>query len=188
MKMFHASMLGGAALMLTACAVDPAMQAPPMPDPSTTEPASVATVQPGQIAQCGHPGARTAELRYPAGWTERLAEGASSSSYGGGDELLGGVSSVNEVERRNAQPIRPPQPVYPAQAANGGREGVCEALMDVGADGRPQDILTACSSPEFNAPTYQAVTGLSFDPPREGGRSVRLVNVVYPVTYCLDAQ
>ena len=73
MKMFHASMLGGATLMLTACAVDPAMQAPPMPDLSTTEPAGIATVQPGQIAQCGHPGARTAELRYPAGWTERLA-------------------------------------------------------------------------------------------------------------------
>ncbi len=190
MKMFHAAMLGGAAaMMLSACAVDPAMQQPPVPDqPAALPPLQTSTPQPGEIAQCGHPGAAEAALRYPAGWNERLSKGATVSAYGGGDELLGGVSTVSEVEARDAQPIRPPQPVYPAQAARSGREGVCEALLDVSPEGRPQDILTACSSPEFNAPTYQAVTGLTFDPPREGGRSVRLVNVVYPVTYCLNGQ
>lgn len=186
MRFSHA--LPGAVMLagLSACAVDPYPPAP-IDQRGVNAPVGQAMgVQPGQIAACGHAGAPVAELRYSDGWQGRLSQVPSMSSGGGGDELLGGVSEPDAVVGTGVQPITPPQPVYPVSARNAGQEGRCEILMDVSPAGTPQNILTACSAPQFNAPTYQVATGLRFDPPREGGRSVRLVNVVYPVTYCLN--
>lgn len=180
--------LAGAACLaaLTACAVDPNTYDPSQAPPPEMEYPEARTPQPGQIAACGHAGAPVAELRYPDGWQARLSQVPTMSSNGGGDELLGGVSEPDAVVGTGVQPMTPPQPLYPVSARNAGQEGRCEILMDVSPAGAPQNILTACSAPQFNAPTYQAATGLRFDPPRQGGRSVRLVNVVYPVTYCLS--
>jgi outer membrane biosynthesis protein TonB len=178
--------VGSVAIFLAACAVDPATQMPPrasQPAPDLSRPVAV---QPGQIAQCNHAGAPSGEVQYPDGWQARLQAGASPGG-GGDDELLGGLTAgPAEVEARDAQPVRPPRPAYPVAAGNAAREAQCYALLDVETDGEPADILTACSSPEFNATTYQAVSGMRFSPPRRDGRAVRLVNVVYPVTYCRD--
>ncbi|MCZ4296766.1 energy transducer TonB [Henriciella marina] len=186
MRFFHP--LPGALLLagLAACAVDPYAPAPIDQRGVNAPVGQEMGVQPGQIAACGHAGAPVADLRYPDGWQARLSQGPTMSSGGGGDELLGGVSEPDAVVGTDVLPIVPPQPVYPASALDAGQEGRCEILMDVSPAGAPQNILTACSAPQFNAPTYQAATGLRFDPPREGGRSVRLVNVVYPISYCMD--
>ena len=186
MRSFH--VLPGVLLLagLAACAIDPYAPAPIEQGAGPLSGAQAMEVRPGQIAACGHAGAPVAELRYPDGWQTRLSQVPTMSSGGGGDELLGGVSEPDAVVGTGVQPITPPQPVYPVSARNAGVEGRCEILMDVSPAGAPQNILTACSAPQFNAPTYQAATGLRFDPPREGGRSVRLVNVVYPMTYCLN--
>lgn len=175
---------------VSACAVDPAVYAPataPVDRPAEAVPgAQSPLLYPGEIAACGHPDAAETVLDYPKGWQARLASAPSSAGGGGGDELLGGVPEPDAVTAPDAQPIAPPQPFYPVDAQRAGQEGRCEILMDVDARGIPENILTACSAPQFNASTYQAATRLQFAPPREGGRSVRLVNVVYPVTYCLN--
>ncbi|WP_026180771.1 TonB family protein [Henriciella marina] len=187
MKFHH--ILPGAFILagLSSCAVDPNAYGPaPGPAPVMSDPRPETPIaQAGQIAACGHPGAAQATLRYPDGWQARLAKAPSARSSGG-DELLGGVPEPDAVAAPDAEPLAPPQPVYPAGAEAAGQEGRCEILMNVDTSGLPQNILTACSAPQFNAPTYQAATRLQFAPPREGGRSVRLVNVVYPVTYCLN--
>lgn len=186
MRFFH--LLPGALLLagLAACAVDPYAPAPIEQRTGPLSGAQAMEVRPGQIAACGHTGAPVADLRYPDGWQARLSQVPTMSSGGGGDELLGGVAEPDAVVGTDVLPTVPPQPVYPASALDAGQEGRCEILMDVSPAGAPQNILTACSAPQFNAPTYQAATGLRFDPPREGGRSVRLVNVVYPISYCMD--
>jgi hypothetical protein len=186
MRLSHA--LPGVLMLagLSACAVDPYPPAPIDQRGVNTPVGQGVSIQPGQIAACGHAGAPTANLTYPNGWQTRLSQVPTMGSGGGGDELLGGVSEPDAVVGTGVQPITPPQPVYPVSARNAGQEGRCEILMDVSPAATPQNILTSCSAPQFNAPTYQAATGLRFDPPREGGRSVRLVNVVYPVTYCLN--
>lgn len=181
--------LAGTACLATlaACAVDPNTYDPaPAPPPVMDDPQAPAP-QPGEIAACGHAGAPEVSLRYPDGWQARLAEGArQTGSGGGGGELLGGPSQPDEVVARDAQPVAPPMVEYPQSAASARQEGRCEILMDVSPTGTPEEILTACSAPQFNASAYRAATSMRFDPPRRGGQSVRLVNVVYPVTYCMD--
>ncbi|RIJ24325.1 hypothetical protein D1224_08805 [Henriciella barbarensis] len=171
---------------LSACAVDPYAPAPIERRAGPVSGSQAMGVRPGQIAACGHTGAPVADLRYPDGWQARLSQVPAAGSGGGGDELLGGVAEPDAVAAPDASPTVQPQPVYPSSALDAGQEGRCEILMDVSPAGAPQNILTACSAPQFNAPTYQAATGLRFDPPRESGRSVRLVNVVYPISYCMD--
>ncbi|WP_300377944.1 energy transducer TonB [Henriciella sp.] len=187
MKLVHVTAFAGLTLGLSACAVDPAVYGPgPQAGPavpSQTDTAAMSAALDGKIEACGHAGAEEARLIYPGGWHQRLSERPESSQSGG--ELLGGPVT-REVVDRDAQPLSPPQPRYPEQAANRGIEAKCEILMDVSEAGQPEDVLTACSSPQFNASAYEAASRLRFAPETVDGRAVRRINVVYPITYCLN--
>ncbi|WP_084399248.1 energy transducer TonB [Henriciella aquimarina] len=184
MKLSPFALLAGGVILLSACATEPVRVYGPGPEPTGAATSGPVSLE-GKIAQCGHRGAEEATAFYPEGWQQRLGEVAQKSMAN--DELLGGPVTT-EVVDRNAQPVEPPSPAYPAGPASRGVEAQCYGLFDVTTDGTPEEILTACSSPEFNAPTYQAVKGLRFAPKRVEGRAVRRMNVVYPVTYCLDGQ
>ncbi|WP_084420541.1 energy transducer TonB [Henriciella litoralis] len=168
-----------------ACAVDP-MVVPAQQSPAANQ--TVGTTGPvvreELIAECNHVGAPTATVSYPDGWTARLAQTSRAGSAG--DELLGGRSTPASIVDRDAQPITQPWPTYPDRAVIAQREGLCYAMMDVTTDGRPENILTACSSADFNAPTYQAATQMRFEPLRTNGTLARRINVVYPMEYCLQ--
>lgn len=181
MKFPAIAILAPAAVLLAGCAVDPVTVYGPGPVSSgTSAPAASAE---GLIAQCGHAGAERAAVVYPEGWQARLNETAKTSTSN--DELLGGPVTT-EVVDRNAQPSVRPVPTYPTAAASAGREAVCYAMMDVNKSGMPEEILTACSSPEFNAATFNAIQAVRFSPKVVDGRNVRRLNVVYPIEYCLD--
>ncbi|MGB3626497.1 MAG: energy transducer TonB [Henriciella sp.] len=181
MKLFSLSGLLVAGAFVSACAVNP----PPVygPGPAATGTASTTVVRDGMIAECGHPGAPSADVVYPEGWQTRLSEVAQKSASSG--ELLGGPVTT-EVVDRDAQPIERPVPAYPAAAGSAGREAMCYAMMDVNTSGAPEEILTACSSPEFNSATFNAMQSARFSPKVVDGRNVRRLNVVYPVQYCVD--
>ncbi len=174
--------LVGGGLLLAACATDPIQVYGP--GNTQTGSSSVANMPlSGQIAECGHPGAPPATVSFPEGWQARLTEVA--HKHQSDDELLGGPVTT-EVVARDAQPISPPVPAYPSAAASAGLEAACFAMFDVNKSGSPEEILTACSSSQFNAPTYTATQSLRFKPKVVDGRQVRQLNVVYPYQYCLE--
>ncbi|MEM5515934.1 energy transducer TonB [Henriciella sp. AS95] len=167
--------------LVAACAVDPVSPVY-VPNPAGTGATASSPATDLMIAECGHAGADLASIVFPDGWQMRLAEVATKSASN--DELLGGPVTT-EVVDRNAKPISPPVPTYPSNAAMTGREGVCEVMFDVNKSGAPEEILTACSSPEFNASAFNAVSSVRFGPKVVDGRNVRRLNVVYPLQYCL---
>lgn len=181
MKFLALSSLLAAGALLSGCAVNPPAVYGPGPNAAGTS--STTVVTDGLIAECGHPGAPSATVAYPGGWQTRLSEVAQKSTSN--DELLGGPVTT-EVVDRDAQPSTRPVPMYPASAASAGREAMCYAMMDVNSSGAPEEILTACSSPEFNAATFNAMQAVRFSPKMVDGRAVRRLNVVYPVQYCLN--
>ncbi|MEE2878952.1 MAG: energy transducer TonB [Pseudomonadota bacterium] len=178
MKFTSLALLAGAGLVAAGCAT-----LPPSPDTAVTAPSTAPVSLEGKIAECGHPGAAPAQVVYPDGWQKRLTEVAEQSMAQ--DELLGGPVTT-EVVARNDEPKVRPSPTYPATAARIGLEAMCYAMMDVTPSGDPEEILTACSSPAFNAATYEAIRTVKFAPKVIDGRQVRRLNVVYPVQYCLS--
>ena len=180
MKASYLTVSAVAAMFLAGCASELPVVYGPAPEAAGS--AVPGVLKDGYIAECDHPGAPPANVIYPEGWQQRLAEVAQKSLSN--DELLGGPVTTEVVDRK-AQPIKPPVPSYPTGAASRNLEAQCYAMMDVTSDGVPEDVLTACSSPEFNASTREAVSQLRFRPKTIDGRQVRRLNVVYPVTYCL---
>ena len=180
MKASYLTVTAVAAAFLAGCASDAPTVYGPAPEPAA---AASGVLKDGYIAECSHRGAPPANVIYPAGWQERLAEVAEKSRAN--DELLGGPVTT-EIVDRDAKPVQPPVPDYPAGPASRGLEAQCYAMMDVTPAGVPEDILTACSSPEFNAATLDAAADMRFRPRTVDGRNVRRLNVVYPVTYCLQ--
>ena len=159
----------------------------PAQQPTATYPTAGTTtpvVREELIGECNHVGAPAATVSYPDGWNARLAQTSRAGSAG--DELLGGRSTPASIVDRDAQPITQPWPTYPERAVTAQREGLCYAMMDVTTDGRPENILTACSSADFNAPSYQAATQMRFEPLSTNGSLARRINVVYPLKYCLE--
>lgn len=182
MKSLSLAALAAGGLVLASCATNPPVVYGPGPQ-GTDLPVPAAPVSEGMIAACGHPGAKEAQVVYPDGWQVRLAEVAEKGRSN--DELMGGPVT-SEVVDRDAQPVQRPVPSHPASAATRGREAQCYAMFDVNTEGRPEEVLTACSSPEFSASTFEAIQQVRFSPRTVDGRAVRRLNVVYPITYCLD--
>ena len=178
MKPVSLAALAATGLLAAACATPP-----PAPDTAVSASATGPVSLAGKIAACGHAGAPPAEVIYPDGWQQRLGEVAKKTMSD--DELLGGPVTT-EVVARDDQPLSPPRPVYPQSAASMGLEAQCYAMMDVTPSGVPEDILTACSSAAFNASAYEAARSMTFAPKVVDGRPVRRLNVVYPLTYCLQ--
>jgi outer membrane biosynthesis protein TonB len=92
-------------------------------------------------------------------------------------------TSDAESEDRDAQPIRPPRPVYPALAARAAMPGWCDVRFNVNQDGYPSNIKPFCSHWVFCQSAYDAVSAVTFRPKMLNGRPVPRANVVYPLEY-----
>lgn len=91
------------------------------------------------------------------------------------------------IDEREAEPIRPPVPVYPQTAARRGLEGICEVHFDVDVRGRPYNIQADCSDRIFAQEAERAVTRVQFVPKIVRGRPAERQNVVYPLEFRLKA-
>ncbi len=176
MKRFTVLAAAGAA-MLSACASGGATGA------SIPAAASVSTAPAGlAIGQCNSPGAAYAEIKYPAGWNERLE--ASVRNAEPADELLGGPT--DNVSDLNTPPVSPPRVVYPSASQSRGVEGACDVILDTDRDGNPRNVAAACTSPEFVAAAESALSATRFPPRIENGRRVARRGIVYPLAFCLE--
>ena len=86
-------------------------------------------------------------------------------------------------EDRDAQPIRPPQPFYPALAARAGMPGVCVVLFDVDRRGATINMQPHCSHRIFCQSASEAIAGALFSPKTVDGQPTVRFNVVYPLEY-----
>lgn len=87
------------------------------------------------------------------------------------------------IDERDAQPIRPPVPVYPTRALTRGLEGACEVRFDVTAKGRPYNIVPMCSHSVFDDAAKMAVSKSEFLPRVVSGQVIERRNVVYPIEF-----
>lgn len=90
------------------------------------------------------------------------------------------------VSDRDAQPIRPPIPVYPTRAAERGIEGDCEVRFDVDTRGKPYNIDATCTDSVFKREAERAVSKVEFAPKIVRGKPAERRNVVYPISFTLQ--
>lgn len=90
------------------------------------------------------------------------------------------------ISDRDAQPIRPPLPTYPARAAERGTEGDCEVRFDVDVRGRPYNVKADCTDRVFVREAERAVSRVEFAPKIVRGKAAERRNVVYPLTFRLS--
>lgn len=86
-------------------------------------------------------------------------------------EISTGGGLVN-IDRQPSPRVRV-QPVYPANEASRGRNGVCNVVFDITAEGRTANIQARdCTSPAFERATINAVSGWRYDPQVRDGEPV----------------
>lgn len=104
---------------------------------------------------------------------------------------LNAVAETNgieaESEDRDAQPIMPPRPSYPALAIRAQMPGWCDVRLDVNRQGYPTNIAPWCSHWVFCQSAYDAVASVRFRPKMLNGQPVQRSNVVYPLEYNIGA-
>lgn len=91
-------------------------------------------------------------------------------------------------EDRDAQPIKPPTPVFPMLAAYFGISGRCDVRFNVDARGYSRHIKAFCSHQVFCKSAADAVASVVFEPKVQDGRRVPRLNVVYPLWYYIGSQ
>lgn len=96
-----------------------------------------------------------------------------------------GFAQNRDLPDAEADPLRPPQPVYPRAAAEMGMPGYCDVRFDVDTLGRPSNIRPLCSHPAFCESAATAMQAVRFKPARRDGRIVPRRNVVYPLEYAI---
>ena len=101
-------------------------------------------------------------------------------------EVSGFAMDAVAVSDRDAQPIRPPIPVYPTRAAERGKEGDCEVRFDVDTRGKPYNIQADCTDSVFNREAERAVSKVEFAPKIVRGKPAERKNVVYPLEFRLE--
>ncbi|MGE6696062.1 energy transducer TonB [Hyphomonas sp. NPDC076900] len=82
-----------------------------------------------------------------------------------------------------AEPLRPPQPVFPIMAGILGLSGYCEVRFSIDPSGRVTEIQPSCSHPVFCASATAAMEAVRFKPKRENGKLVPRRNIIYPLHY-----
>ena len=90
------------------------------------------------------------------------------------------------ISDRDAQPIRPPTPSFPARAAERGIEGTCDVRFDVDTRGRPYNVQATCTDSMFTREAERAVSKVEFAPKIVRGKAAERKNVVYPLSFKLE--
>ena len=85
-------------------------------------------------------------------------------------------------EFRDAKPVKPPAPNFPAAALS--QEGVCSIGFSVERDGHTSNIRVSCSDPLFLSAAQSAAENTLFDPARIDQVPVVRNKVVYPLYFC----
>ena len=88
---------------------------------------------------------------------------------------------------RDALPLSQPAPAYPAAAQRAGEQGTVLLQVEVGADGRPDDVSLArrSGSRDLDRAALEAVRGWTFEPATRNGEPVAST-VQVPVEFRLD--
>ncbi len=88
---------------------------------------------------------------------------------------------------RDALPLNRPAPAYPAAAQRGGEQGTVLLQVEVGADGRPDEVSLArgSGSRDLDRAALEAVRGWTFEPAIRDGEPVAS-SVQVPVEFRLQ--
>ncbi|MFN4025100.1 MAG: energy transducer TonB [Hyphomonas sp.] len=97
-----------------------------------------------------------------------------------------GLAERQTLPDVDAEPVRPPQPVFPPQAAELGISGICAVIFDVDTLGRTGNVRAYCTHTAFCSSSVAAMNAVRFKPARRDGRIVARANVVYPLEYQLE--
>ena len=89
-------------------------------------------------------------------------------------------------EDRDAQPINPPVPSYPLEAAMMDLPGACFVRFDVDVEGLPVNITATCTDEIFCSESKRAISRVFFAPKIVDGEPVMRTDVVYPLEYQLE--
>ena len=116
-----------------------------------------------------------------------------TSAYGGaapaeyGAPALGPIlpKRVTSITNRTIQPITPPIPDYPRDAATRGLEGFCDVHLSVSTKGEPFNVQAECSDRLFVRAAEKSVKKVKFAPQIRDGLPVTVTGVVYPLEFRL---
>ncbi|MEO9970254.1 MAG: energy transducer TonB [Hyphomonadaceae bacterium] len=96
------------------------------------------------------------------------------------------TAAPSVAEDRDAIPISAPLIVYPAELAEAGITGDCEAHFDVSENGVPHNIEATCSHAGFVEEVIRAAGTMKFHPKRVNGTPTTRKGVVYPIVFELS--
>ena len=82
--------------------------------------------------------------------------------------------------------VSPPTPYYPAEAVEKMLSGACDVLFDLGTDGKPRNMVAACSNPVF-ADSAAELKDARFAPINgPDGKPAEVKGLTYPLEYCIE--
>lgn len=113
-------------------------------------------------------------------------EGVAPANYGPKVDININPTRATSVMDRTIQPISPPVPVYPRDAATKGITGACEIHLSVSPQGDPFDIRARCTDRIFKRAAEKAVRKVRFAPKIHDGLPVTVTGVVYPIEFKMD--
>lgn len=111
--------------------------------------------------------------------------GAAPADYG--EAILEGMRPEGRgmVIDRTLQPISPPVPTYPRDAARQGLQSECDVHLKVSPRGEPFDVYAECSHPAFEKEAKRSIEKVRFAPQIRQGLPVTVTGVVYPLEFRL---
>lgn len=111
--------------------------------------------------------------------------GTTPADYGAAD--LDSVMPVRatSIIDRGIQPITPPIPEYPRDAAARSIEGFCDVHLSVSIKGEPFNVEAKCSDRLFIKAAERSVKKVKFAPQIRDGLPVTVTGVVYPLEFRL---
>ncbi|WOR16122.1 energy transducer TonB [Hyphomonas sp. FCG-A18] len=90
-----------------------------------------------------------------------------------------------EGSNTGVQPLSPPIPNYPIEAARRGLTGSCEVSLDVNEKGFPINIDADCTDNAFKAESENAMSKVMFPVLMVDGIATPYTGVIYPLDYRL---
>ncbi|MEM7460247.1 MAG: energy transducer TonB [Pseudomonadota bacterium] len=92
---------------------------------------------------------------------------------------------VTAITNRSIQPITPPIPEYPRDAAARSIEGFCDVHLSVSIKGEPFNVQAECSDRLFVKAAERSVKKVKFAPQIRDGLPVTVTGVVFPLEFRL---